>query len=159
MSVPRCGRGCKKEGKSGDGLQLCRCSLPSTTFSPCGLCVALMVTSRVPAMATGVLVKATFRAHDIPCFWFFFVGSLFVTTVALPSFPRGEDDLHVVFSTDCTNYQAWQAVVLFHSAILSGHTGPITQLVGCIDSRLFLLVGVSMMYRWFYRTKKTKHAF
>lgn len=45
------------------------------------------------------------------------------------SFPLGEDDIHVVFSTDCTNYQAWQAVVLFHSAILSGHTGPITQLV------------------------------
>lgn len=44
-------------------------------------------------------------------------------------FPLDEDDIHVVFSSDCTNYQAWQAVVLFHSAILSGHTGPITQLV------------------------------
>lgn len=44
-------------------------------------------------------------------------------------FPLGEDDLHVAFSTDCTHYQAWQAVVLFHSAILSGHKGPITQLV------------------------------
>lgn len=44
-------------------------------------------------------------------------------------FPLGEDDIHVAFSTDCTNYQAWQAVVLFHSAIISGHKGPITQLV------------------------------
>ncbi|CBJ48920.1 conserved unknown protein [Ectocarpus siliculosus] len=51
-----------------------------------------------------------------------------------PGFPLGEDDIHVVFSSDCTNYQAWQAVVLFHSAILSGHTGPITQLIsGCSD--------------------------
>ncbi|CAM9356881.1 unnamed protein product, partial [Choristocarpus tenellus] len=47
-------------------------------------------------------------------------------------YPQGEDDIHVVFSTDCTSYQMWQAVVLFHSAHLSGHKGPITQLVsGC----------------------------
>lgn len=52
-------------------------------------------------------------------------------------YPLGEDDIHVVFSTDCSNYQAWQAVVLFHSAILSGHMGPITQLV----SKVFLLSG------------------
>ena len=52
-------------------------------------------------------------------------------------YPLGENDIHVVFSTDCSNYQAWQAVVLFHSAILSGHMGPITQLV----SKVSLLSG------------------
>lgn len=64
-----------------------------------------------------------------------FVDSLLQLLQRCASFPLGEDDIHVVFSTDCTNYQAWQAVVLFHSAILSGHTGPITQLVSalCLD--------------------------
>lgn len=57
-----------------------------------------------------------------------------------PRYPLGEDDIHVVFSTDCTHYQTWQAVVLFHSAILSGHTGPITQLVSGfrLDEKAFL---------------------
>ena len=61
--------------------------------------------------------------------------SLFTLIFVCRRYPLGEDDIHVVFSTDCSNYQAWQAVVLFHSAILSGHMGPITQLV----SKLSLL--------------------
>lgn len=34
----------------------------------------------------------------------------------IPSSPRSIDDLHVVFSTDCSAYQNFQAIVLFHSA-------------------------------------------
>lgn len=34
----------------------------------------------------------------------------------IPSAPRSMDDLHVVFSTDCSAYQNFQAIVLFHSA-------------------------------------------
>ncbi|CAN0362813.1 unnamed protein product, partial [Hapterophycus canaliculatus] len=50
------------------------------------------------------------------------------------------DDIHVVFSTDCSNYQGWQAVVLFHSAVLSGHKGPITQLIsGCTEDEEWII--------------------
>lgn len=34
----------------------------------------------------------------------------------IPSAPRSIDDLHVVFSTDCSAYQHFQSIVLFHSA-------------------------------------------
>lgn len=34
----------------------------------------------------------------------------------LPSMPRSEVDIHVVFSTDCSPYQNYQSILLFHSA-------------------------------------------
>lgn len=37
----------------------------------------------------------------------------------IPSTPSSEDDIHVVFSTDCSPYQNYQSIVLFHSAEVS----------------------------------------
>lgn len=45
-------------------------------------------------------------------------------------------DVHIVFSTDCKPIMDYQTLVLFHSAVLSGHRGPVTRIVsGCKDSR------------------------
>jgi hypothetical protein len=43
-----------------------------------------------------------------------------------------EDDIHIVFSTDCTMYQTWQAAVFVHSALKAGQRGRITRIAsGC----------------------------
>ena len=43
-----------------------------------------------------------------------------------------EDNLHVVFSTDCTFFQDWQSLVMFYSAVAIGQKGPITRIAsGC----------------------------
>lgn len=40
--------------------------------------------------------------------------------------------VHVVFSTDCSPYQDWQSEVVFHSAHIVGHKGPLTRIAsGC----------------------------
>jgi len=45
-----------------------------------------------------------------------------------------EDAVHIVFSTDCTPYQDWQTLVMFHSAKTVGQRGPITRIAsGCND--------------------------
>ena len=43
-----------------------------------------------------------------------------------------EDNLHIVFSTDCTFFQDWQSLVMFYSAVAVGQKGPITRIAsGC----------------------------
>jgi len=43
--------------------------------------------------------------------------------------------VHVVFSTDCTPYQDWETEVVFNSADLVGHLGPVTRIAsGCSAS-------------------------
>lgn len=37
----------------------------------------------------------------------------------IPSSPRSVDDIHLVFSTDCSPYQNYQSILLFHSAEVS----------------------------------------
>ena len=45
-------------------------------------------------------------------------------------------DIHTIFSTDCTPYQDWQTLVLFHSAVIVGQKGPITRIAsGCDDEQ------------------------
>ena len=45
-------------------------------------------------------------------------------------------DIHVVFSTDCTFYQDWQTLMVFHSAIEVGQEGPVTRIAsGCSDTQ------------------------
>ena len=48
-----------------------------------------------------------------------------------------EDNLHVVFSTDCTFFQDWQSLVMFYSAVAIGQKGPITRIASpsCASSR------------------------
>jgi len=44
--------------------------------------------------------------------------------------------MHVIFSTDCTPYQDWQTLVLFHSATVVGQKGPITRIAsGCTPEK------------------------
>ena len=45
-------------------------------------------------------------------------------------------DIHVVFSTDCSEYQDWQSILLFYSAMAAGQPGYVTRIAsGCDDSK------------------------
>lgn len=42
------------------------------------------------------------------------------------------DEVHVIFSTDCSPYQDWQTLVVFHSAKVVGQKGRVTRIAsGC----------------------------
>ena len=44
--------------------------------------------------------------------------------------------IHVIFSTDCTPYQDWQTLTLFHSAMVVGQKGHITRIAsGCDEEK------------------------
>ena len=58
------------------------------------------------------------------------------TTAAAPAADEGAREasrgVHVLFSTDCSPFQNWQAVVLFYSAAAAGQRGPLTRIAsGC----------------------------
>jgi len=59
------------------------------------------------------------------------------SSVAVPGTPQRDiDSVHIVFSTDCTPYQDWQTLVMFHSAKVVGQIGPITRIAsGCDDAK------------------------
>jgi hypothetical protein len=64
-------------------------------------------------------------------------------SLAQPSFPAAteKDEIHVVFSTDCSAYQDWQTLLLFHSAKVVGQKGPITRIAsGCDDAQKTALI-------------------
>ena len=47
-----------------------------------------------------------------------------------------EGDIHIVFSTDCTFFQDWQTLLVFHSAVEIGQKGRITRIAsGCDDQK------------------------
>jgi hypothetical protein len=49
--------------------------------------------------------------------------------------------VHIVFSTDCSAYQDWQTIVLFHSATVVGQKGRITRIAsGCNEEKQKALV-------------------
>ena len=49
---------------------------------------------------------------------------------------EGKDEIHVIFSTDCSPYQDWQTLTLFYSATVVGQKGPITRIAsGCDDTK------------------------
>ncbi|CAM9158118.1 unnamed protein product [Choristocarpus tenellus] len=53
----------------------------------------------------------------------------------IPARPRGEDDIHLIFSTDCSPYQNYQSLLLFHSAEEVGQSGRVTRVAsGCSES-------------------------
>lgn len=55
-------------------------------------------------------------------------------TVSAP--PPMDGEIHVVFSTDCSEYQDWQTLLLFHSATVVGQKGKITRIAsGCDDTK------------------------
>ena len=45
------------------------------------------------------------------------------------------DDLHLVFSTDCSPFQTWQSYLLFHRAMTIKQTGKITRIVSGCDAK------------------------
>lgn len=47
-----------------------------------------------------------------------------------------KDDVWIIFSTDCTPYQDWQTLLLFHSAKVVGQKGRLIRIAsGCSDSK------------------------
>ena len=51
------------------------------------------------------------------------------------------EHIHVVFTTDCGQYQDWQSILLFHSAKISGHTGRVTRVAcGCSSRKKVKLI-------------------
>ncbi|CAM9372253.1 unnamed protein product [Discosporangium mesarthrocarpum] len=61
----------------------------------------------------------------------------------IPSQPRGKDDIHLVFSTDCTPYQNYQSLILFHSAETVEQMGPITRVAsGCSEDEKSSLTSI-----------------
>ena len=57
--------------------------------------------------------------------------------ISIPVVPgEASDIVHVIFSTDCTPYQDYQTIVLFHSALVVGQKGPVTRIAsGCDDKK------------------------
>ena len=50
--------------------------------------------------------------------------------------PAEKYEIHVIFSTDCTPYQDWQSLVVFHSATVVKQKGPVTRIAsGCDDEK------------------------
>ena len=45
-----------------------------------------------------------------------------------------KDEIHVIFSTDCSPYQDWQTLVVFHSAKVVGQKGRITRIASGCDT-------------------------
>jgi hypothetical protein len=49
-----------------------------------------------------------------------------------PAHDNGSRHVHVIFSTDCSTFQHWQAIVLYYSARAAGQQGPLTRIAsGC----------------------------
>lgn len=46
-----------------------------------------------------------------------------------------DGEMHVVFSTDCSGYQNWQTLLLFHSAKKVGQQGRITRIASGCDEK------------------------
>ena len=52
-----------------------------------------------------------------------------------------DGDMHVVFSTDCSEYQDWQTLLLFHSAAVVKQKGRITRIAsGCTEEQKVKLI-------------------
>jgi hypothetical protein len=46
------------------------------------------------------------------------------------------DDIHIIFSTDCSKFQDWQTLLLFHSSTVVKQPGTLTRIAsGCTDQK------------------------
>ena len=51
-----------------------------------------------------------------------------------------QSGIHVIFSTDCSEFQDWQTIVVFHSATVVGQEGSITRIAsGCSEEKKEML--------------------
>eukprot|EP00954_Amorphochlora_amoebiformis_P023037 1357493-Amorphochlora_amoeboformis.AAC.1 len=84
-------------------------------------------------MAPELLVKGVPLRFLLLLSWLRFVWSI------------SEDDIHIVFSTDCGGYQNWQATALTYSALMVGQKGHITRIVtNCPDDADFAMMRRSL---------------
>lgn len=51
-----------------------------------------------------------------------------------PFAPAPQSGIHIIFSTDCKPFMDYQTLVLFYSAMVSGHKGPVTRIVSGCDA-------------------------
>jgi peptidyl serine alpha-galactosyltransferase len=59
-----------------------------------------------------------------------------ISSLKTQSWSNDPDAVHIVFSTDCTPYQDWQTLVMFHSAKVVKQKGPLTRIAsGCSDEK------------------------
>lgn len=50
--------------------------------------------------------------------------------------PQSNEEMHIVFSTDCSFFQDWQTLLVFHSAMLAKQPGQITRIAsGCEEDK------------------------
>ncbi len=61
--------------------------------------------------------------------------------------------LHIIFSTDCSDYQNWQSITLMYSALLVGQTGKLTRIAsGCSNDEIMKLNNVyKKLYPEYFR--------
>ena len=51
-----------------------------------------------------------------------------------PLAKKDDNEVHLVFTTDCSGYQHWQSIALWYAAQSAGQSGPITRVAtGCSD--------------------------
>jgi peptidyl serine alpha-galactosyltransferase len=94
--------------------------------------------------------KNSLRGHDHPAI----PTTEHLTQPKQPAVDHSHD-IYVVFSTDCTPYQDWQSLVLFHSAKLVKQPGVITRIAsGCNEEKQKQL---SKLYRDLYGNYCTVH--
>ena len=56
--------------------------------------------------------------------------------LSLKNEPADSTIMHIAFSTDCSFFQDWQALLVFHSAVVVGQKGDITRIAsGCSDEK------------------------
>lgn len=66
----------------------------------------------------------------------------------VPTPPTGDDAYHIVFSTDCSFFQDWQTLLIFHSAVSVKQKGLITRIAsGCDEAKK---VELTTLYKKLY---------
>ncbi|CAN0035832.1 unnamed protein product [Pylaiella littoralis] len=87
-----------------------------------------------PHLEPGLAVPEDARASEVSLQVWRGIGA------GMASGPKSVDDIHVAFSTDCSPYQNFQSITLFHSAEMVGQKGPITRVAsGCTTEQQMVL--------------------
>ena len=65
------------------------------------------------------------------------------------NYNRGQKyDLHTIFSTDCSEYQDWESLVVFYTATIVRQNGPVTRIAsGCDDAKK---IELTKLYKTLY---------
>jgi hypothetical protein len=79
-------------------------------------------------------------------------GSLIQEENVVQSIPHSEDDVYIIFSTDCSPYQDWQTLVMFYSAKRVKQKGSVIRIAsGCSEEKQKLLTDLyDRLYHGYY---------